>query len=776
MNALSRWLLLVCVLAIGCNSKTATTTAGNSEDGTAADSGSSKPTKIIPIKRDMKEVVGNWVVIFTVQQSDNYRWIVNFSKGADGKTTASFVDTRAQPNETDKPEINDVDVHDDSVRFVIKAGEAKLDFEGKFENGFVRGTTTMNPVELVFTRLLPTDETSLEKFLATGYPPGWDVLQTKLKSKDPKPEEFLGIANEFRSSPVAQDIYNMLLTRFTQQRPDDATIKETLDGFMKSAAIWGKRYEARSEMNVGTFLVNSRIDPKQGIVHLDAAEKKLGDDISTLKPVIDAYRDAGRTSLLIADLTGASASEEAKTNAFNELSELVKKQPYNAEILYALAERALKTGDKDKGIEYLIDVCSLPLLEAYIIQKRAGQPPETPLPSDELKKLWVEKHGNDEGLIAQLKANYRQKIDAYLTEIQQKSAVPPAGEPGNHTVLIEFFTGMLSPQAVATELALTAIQRSVPTSQAIIIRYHQHLPPPDGMANQDGEERGAFYEVTATPSVVFDGMKMDGRYYSGVMQATPQTYGILRNETNRRITEKSDITLKLSADLKDGKLSVSASATGIPEALLPSCRLRMALVENQIDTFLPLASNGIQDHELVVREMLGGSNGVVPKNGELKYSTSFPVEDLQKHATDYQNRFEAGRRLNQWPAEMKPPVRGPFSLVAWVQNDRMEQAVPYRLVLQAAIVPVTSDLPAAEATPAPPATTTETKPQEPAAPATTEKPTEEKPAAEKPTAEKPAAEAPATEKPAEEKPASEKPANDAGKAADEAPPAPALPE
>ena len=227
----------------------------------------------------------------------------------------------------------------------------------------------------------------------------------------------------------------------------------------------------------------------------------------------------------------------------------------------------------------------------------------------------------------------------------------------------------------------------VPPKDAVVIRYHQHIPLPDGLTNQDSEERGAFYEIASTPTVVVDGIKMDARYYSGPVQGAAQAYEMLRRMVEKRREEKSDVKLELSATLENGLISVSAEAKGIAEDLLPSCRLRLAIVENNVEVFLPLASNGVRNHEYVVRELLGGSNGIAPKKGELKYSTTIPVDDFQKHITEYLNRFEAGRRQNFLP-EMKPPVQGPLSLVAWVQNGAIDKDLQSKLVLQSAIIPV----------------------------------------------------------------------------------------
>ena len=155
-----------------------------------------------------------------------------------------------------------------------------------------------------------------------------------------------------------------------------------------------------------------------------------------------------------------------------------------------------------------------------------------------------------------------------------------------------------------------------------------------------------------------------------------------------RRKQSTPIRLQLEASVKDGELSINASATGFTEEELPSLRLRLALAEEVVASRAP---NGIRQHEMVVREMPGGARGIAPKKGELKYSYTMPVADLQLHLDEYIQRFESGNKIDL-PAEMKPPVRGSLQLVGWVQvqgDKATEGQVPPKLILQTAIVPVT---------------------------------------------------------------------------------------
>ena len=153
------------------------------------------------------------------------------------------------------------------------------------------------------------------------------------------------------------------------------------------------------------------------------------------------------------------------------------------------------------------------------------------------------------------------------------------------------------------------------------------------------------------------------------------------------LAETTEIKLEMSAEVKDGQLEVSVVATGVSDELLPSCRLRMAVVENEVRTIIPNASNGVRNHEYLVREMLGDAKGIPPKKGELKYSITMPISDVEQHVVDYIKRFETGRRI-EFPPEMKPAIQGPLSLVAWVQNDKIEPELKSKRILQAKRIPI----------------------------------------------------------------------------------------
>jgi hypothetical protein len=690
----TRCLILLLAFTIGCNSKSSTSTSASSEDGGASptgDNASKSKKNMIPVKRDVKTIEGNWVIVVTTQRTDNFRWMIKLSKGADGQFVGEMLDTSRDKDQNDKTQLVKTEVQGDSIRLFFKTQNSAFDFEGSFQQGFIRGNIRSNPNEVFLTRLLPTDEKTLERFGPTGLPPATDIYDGLMKSKDVKPEDVVKAARENRTSPVTQEVFLSLLQNHIQAKFDESKLKELIDSYLSSAKIWGDRWEARAEIITAVALIGGRQYARLALPHLDSAELKLGDDRATLGEAITAYREAANVILRTQDIASTSSTDEAKAEAFTELTELLKKQRYNPEILSALATQAERTGQLDLSINFLAEVVSLPMLEPTLIRIRAGQPPDTPTPTESLKKLFAQKNGSDEGYQKFVDEVYRKRIGEYLDEIKAKVPAPPTTERGNKRILVELFTGMQCAPCVSADLALAALGKTFAPDEVIIVRHHQHIPGPDGMVNQDSEERGAYYETNATPTIVVNGMIVDGRYYAGPIQMASQAYSILRKVIDPRLTEKTEVALELTAAVTDGQLNISAAATGIPDDLLPSCRLRFAIVEDEVHTIIPIGSNGIRDHEFLVRDMLGIVKGIPPKKGELKYSTSIPFTDLQQHLVDYIQSYEAGRRF-EFPAEMKPPMKGPLSLVAWVQNDKLDEQTKSKLVLQSAIIPIKGEL------------------------------------------------------------------------------------
>ena len=152
-----------------------------------------------------------------------------------------------------------------------------------------------------------------------------------------------------------------------------------------------------------------------------------------------------------------------------------------------------------------------------------------------------------------------------------------------------------------------------------------------------------------------------------------------RQAVDSLLTEKTEISLKLSANAKDGTLNLSADVEGLEN---PAANLRLRLVLVEDETYFQ-AGNGIRKHEMIVRYMPGGFRGIAPKQGKLHFSKSVELSDLKQKLSDYLAAFEEG---NNFEFPVKPLALDKLHLVAFVQDDSTRE------VLQSAAIPVTGKL------------------------------------------------------------------------------------
>ncbi len=690
LRSLSCSLCLFVAIAAGCygsKSGASAAKAPAANDGVSATTGQEQGggKKIVPIDRDPQSLEGNWVMVLTIEGRDKYVWIVRLSKGADGRVGGEFVDAT---KDSLKPQIVETTVEDSLVKLKIKNSKGTIDFEGQFDGHAIRGTLANGIQELYQARLLSTGATSLATYVDEAGPPGSDVFQKAVMAMGQQPnlKEIVRIAGENRISPVSVDVLARMLANQSKFQLTDEELTETVEEYLRCAKPWGPRMAVKAELHSAECLVTFGRLPEVALKHLARAEELHTEKSDVVLRHTASLRVAAEIQINLRK--SRSEAEADRAEAHVALEKLLAAQPYNPEVLLALATRCQATQQTDAAIAYYSDILALPLLEPYLMSLRAGQPAGDPTPRDQLKKLWIERHGDDTGMEQHVAGIHRTKIDALIREIREKSPATTPAEPGDHTVLVELFTSAHASGCVASDLAATAISAEYPVTDLVVLRYHQHVPGPDGMANQDAEDRFTYYEGAGIPTVAVDGLVLDSNQipYAGPVQFTGTAYNMIRQVIDRRRLQSTPIRLQLEAAVTEGQLSIHASVTGVTEEQLPMLRLRLALAEDAVESVMP---NGIRRHEMLVREMPGGARGTAPKKGELKYDYTMPVADLQLHLDEYIQRFEAGNKL-KFPDEMKPPIRGRFHLVGWVQNmtDKADQKNPNKLILQTATVPV----------------------------------------------------------------------------------------
>jgi hypothetical protein len=205
----------------------------------------------------------------------------------------------------------------------------------------------------------------------------------------------------------------------------------------------------------------------------------------------------------------------------------------------------------------------------------------------------------------------------------------------------------------------------LPPAELVVLNYHNHVPGPDPLTSTDSEERATFYQVQGTPAVFINGAPMPNVGGFFLPEMIEGSYRTLLPAVDHFLKTSTDVAIDAKAEAADGKLKVEVSVNGLAENVLPNVRLRLALVEENVEFTAP---NGIRRHSMVVRTMLGSPKGISAKQGALKYSLpDMPLAELKARQLGYLYSYEQGKRMQfaKKPADLKP-----LHLVAFVQVEQ----------------------------------------------------------------------------------------------------------
>ncbi|HTI50329.1 MAG TPA: hypothetical protein VL475_05240, partial [Planctomycetaceae bacterium] len=476
----------------------------------------------------------------------------------------------------------------------------------------------------------------------------------------------LKFVKRFSDSPLALDGYQILISLAKSQGYDQAQFKKLAADYVRTAAPWGPLFELRAYIDLGITLSRNAFLPELALEYLDTAQQKLTADASTHWKIL-IQSEKGRLLL-----QGKNPAE-----GLTLLNKLHEEYPFQDDITWLLARNAEQSKEDEKAIALYAEIVSLPLVERMIVESMSqgkAPLPREQYPSQALVRLWKAKHGGDP-----------KGLGDYLTETFEKSIqkiggpkqpARKAGE-GNRVVLCELFTGTSCPPCVGADIASAAVEATFEKSEVIVLRYHQHIPAPDPLANGDAEERYSSYDGEGTPMLCVNGKQFPR--VGGYMSRVPEIYRQLQETIKPYLVEKTGLKLTLSARADQGRIAISAKASGL-ESFPEDIHLKLVLAEDKIS--FP-ADNGIRFHEMVVRSMPGGVDGIEPVKGQLAYEDDVDLAKLKAQLEQSLSAIETKTtaKFNQKPLDLKA-----LHLVAFLQNDDTGE------ILQAAAIPVTGTL------------------------------------------------------------------------------------
>lgn len=630
-----------------------------------------------------KSLAGRWILVLTRPGQEGFIDFhtgivaVSAGKGDDGELTAKWT----APTEVLPPsKLASSEINNKSIRLTFDIdGGAKLDFQGTLKDGVVYGNALFG--NCLPARLLPTKAESLDDFNPSPEPTDGRALQQAFSQQDPKAalKALAKFTQDRPQSPLGMMAWEtrVLVSAMQDIAPED--LEQMIADYDQAMTLWGPRLQQAATGNIGIILAQTKYNPEFSLKYVANADKSITEE--SLKELKDQLKNAREGILTVQALKYIDSNDaDRASKAFDFLTKLRGKNPFDPAVLYGLAKYQEKAKEADAAIALYAELVSLPMLEAFLQRDWAAKPgaPKRELPSATLAKLWEAKHGNTDGLDEFKDETYRKRVLAFA---DKPAAEPPAG---NKLVLCELFTGSSCPPCVGADIATGALEVTYPKTQVIVLRYHQHIPGPDPLTNADGEDRFTnYYHGQGTPTVLLNGAPVNN--VGGYLPNSPDIYRGLRTLIDKQLETKATVQVGVNARVVNDTLQLVANVTGLDQLgdEVKDLRLRVIIAEDEVHF---LARNGVRSHEMVVRRMVGGPGGVEPKDGKLTIKEAIPLAELKSSLADYLKKYEENEGID-FPA--KPLDLKRLHIVAFVQNDESQE------VLQTNAIAVTANTSAA---------------------------------------------------------------------------------
>jgi hypothetical protein len=612
----------------------------------------------IPIRETLS---GNWVVTVTDKGTDLYFWLVELNAQEGAETTARLLASNKKRIQASL--LKSAEISGNDVRLVFSADGTTFDFQGRFLDRIVRGTVIGGPgAAIIPARLEPTDQKTLgKKYEDLAADPLYEEFVQSISQENPT-GALTRFIRRHPLTPLTIGAFQGLVSYAVGEKHSRERFEKLADEYRALAVKWGPRMELQALVDLGAALSVKDYLPDLALAYLTEAQQKFTDDTpDEIRKTVEIER--GRRLI--------GAGREAEGIAV--LAKVREENPFDPVLLYSLAKQAEKDKRTDEALELYGELQVLPLLEQSLIEvmKSTGHKlPVDQYPRRLAARLWIDKHGDSQGLPEWLDGLYSRRLRSLGGE---KRPLRTADD-GNRVVLCELFTGTASQPSVAAEAAVSSLQAACGESEFVVLRYHLHDPAPDPLANSECQERFKMYLGHGTPLVVLSGHPQ--LEMGGTLSQSPAVFRRLRDATDLLLKEQTELKITLSAEANLGKISISAKASGL-SSFPPNIRMGMVIVEDQIE--MP-AKNGIRLHEMVVRAMPVGLGGVGPNKGVLEASTDVDLAKLKRHLAKQITEKETEAET---PFDAKPLALAALHVVAFLQNIENGE------IYQAASTPVT---------------------------------------------------------------------------------------
>ncbi|MBI1314963.1 hypothetical protein GC176_27030 [bacterium] len=600
-----------------------------------------------------------------------------------------------QPGEGDAADSLEIIAARDEFEVAVNASGSidgdRLVFEGKrqdgaraflFEgrraaDGAIVGSIVFANGSAQSARIVPTDERTFVRVPA--FDPLPETLEMmKLANSPVLDEDTRLFVEKYPTSPIATIAWRQLIQKAAVDGASSKRIAELVDEFCASQTAWSERLGRLARFETFVLLIATGFDPSWCLSQVNSIKTDLKQDpeLASYIPQLEHARlqCLYRQTLMLF----TSEKDEDKQQARKQVLELFKEKPYEPMLTIAMADDARDKGDIDQAIKLYAELVALPFQERILQQLYSQSAVKKILPTERLSSLWKEKHGSTDGLDEFIQKTYDDNLLTFVTETFDER---PA-DSGTHTALLEHFTGTRCAPCIASDIALTGLDRTYPKSMVVALRYHLHIPERDPMTNEDNEARFFnYYRSPTTPSLFLDGIPVEG--IVGSFTDSAKKYSAIRDMLVSRYSLKTEATIKLSASRQGDTITVAATVAGA-DLSNERLRLRIVLAENEIPF---LGFNGVRTHSMVVRKLLGGDRGIAAADDQLAYQGTVNVTELRDSLHQYLTQYEqnTGVEFTSMPLDLEQ-----LSVVAFIQDDSSHE------ILQTSFVPVQSGAPASE--------------------------------------------------------------------------------
>jgi hypothetical protein len=371
--------------------------------------------------------------------------------------------------------------------------------------------------------------------------------------------------------------------------------------------------------------------------------------------------------MALADLESKQGNHMAVLEALDPITRLAT--PYDFTYFIARGKALEELGRPEEAIEtYLESAASVP----------------NPAILNPLRSLWEEVYAGERDLDAAMAALGEETETWHPTT---EFEIPD--DWSGRVVLAELFTGSECPPCVASDMAYDYLLEYYPDTVLGILVYHLHVPGPDPMTSPDAEARQRYYNarervIGGTPTSIVNGT--DVSVGGGSSSAARMRFELYSWSIETGMNEVPEVEIDLAGSRDGNSIEVTASAAIIGSDLRGNdhLRLRVALAERVVHHE---GGNGVTEHRMVVRKLLGGADGqsIETATGRVAFSARVDIAELEADLRDYLTtwenensaRFTSGTGFTVMRDEIDEEN---LVIVAFVQDDSDRRVLQARVI------------------------------------------------------------------------------------------------